>query len=417
MPLVTRVRGALCTLLRKMGPLIVVNIKRIGSASWLDIAAPLGLAMFFAIVLFILPVFARWSAADTFPEKLGWISVPHSTLQGVCPPSTAGYEFPGHCRYVIAAWNSAIADTKRNRMIIWGGGHADYFGNEVYAFDLNSLQMLRLNDPSPINSSGKCVETLSDGTPNSRHTYDSLAYIASADRMFAFGGSLNSCGFFSSATWTLDLQTLQWKNMAPSGDTPSALPGVVADYDPNSRLIFLHDTTAFWQYDYDGNRYRKLATQEPIDYHMSAVIDPKRKIFLILGAAAASGGGLKTISIAPGSNHSMKDWTGPATSTCGPLLTASYPGVAYDPVLDRVVGWPNFGDAVYLLNPDTKSCTTETFSGGPPDSDHQGSAHTSNGTYGRFRYFPERGVFVLVNEATTNTYILRLSAAGSELAR
>jgi hypothetical protein len=257
-------------------------------------------------------------------------------------------------------------------MVIWGGGHADYFGNEVYAFDLNSLQMLRLNDPSPINNSGKCVETLSDGGPNSRHTYDSLAYLGSADRMFAFGGSLNSCGFFSNATWTLDLQTLQWKNMAPPGDTPSALPGVVAEYDPNSRLVFLHDTVGFWQYDYDSNRYRKLAANEAIDYHMSATIDPKRKTFLIFGAGGnGSGGGLKAISIAPGSDHSMKDWTGSAAST------------------------------------------TPTFSGGPPDSTHQGSAHTSNGTYGRFRYFPERGVFVLVNEASNNTYFLRLNAADS----
>jgi hypothetical protein len=234
--------------------------------------------------------------------------------------------------------------------------------------------------------------------------------------MFAFGGSLNSCGFFSRATWTLDLQTFQWKNMAPAGDTPAALPGVVVDYDPNSRLVFLQDTTGFWQYDYDNNRYRKLAANEATDYHMSATIDPKRKIFLIFGAVA-SGGGLKAISIAPGSDHSMKDWTGQVASTCGPLVTASYPGVAYDPVLDRVVGWPNFGDVVYLFNPDTKSCTTETFSGGPPDSTHLGSPHTSNGTFGRFRYFPGKDVFVLVNEASHNTYILRLNAADSASAR
>jgi len=392
----------------------MVNTMRKRSDGWLVAAALFGSAMFLAIILFISPVFTPRSSANILPEKPGWTSVPNSTLQRVCPPSTVGYEFPGFCRYVISAWNSAIADTKRSRMVIWGGGHADYFGNEVYAFDLNSLQMLRLNDPSPINNSGKCVETLSDGGPNSRHTYDSLAYLGSADRMFAFGGSLNSCGFFSNATWTLDLQTLQWKNMAPPGDTPSALPGVVAEYDPNSRLVFLHDTVGFWQYDYDSNRYRKLAANEAINYHMSATIDPKRKTFLIFGAGGnGSGGGLKAISIAPGSDHSMKDWTGSAASTCGPLLSASYPGVAYDPVLDRIVGWPNFGDTVYLFNPDTKSCTTQTFSGGPPDSTHQGSAHTSNGTYGRFRYFPERGVFVLVNEASNNTYILRLNAADS----
>ena len=374
-------------------------------------------ALFFvSIVLFNLLAFSPSAPADSLPGEPGWTSVPNSALQSVCPPSTVGYEFPGFCRYVVSAWNSAIADTKRGRLVIWGGGHADYFGNEVYAFDLNSLRMLRLNDPSPINTSGKCVETLSDGAPNSRHTYGSLAYLASVDRLFAFGGSLNSCGFFSNATWTLDLQALKWKKMDPPGDAPSALPGVVADYDANSRLVFLHDTAAFWQYDYDSNRYRKLAASA-INYRMSATIDPKRRIFLVFGAAGSSGGGLKAISIAPGSDHSIKDWSGSAASTCGPLVGASYPGLAYDPMIDRIVGWPNFGDTIYIFNPDTKSCTTQTFSGGPPDSSHQGSTHTTNGTYGRFRYFPEKGVFVVVNEASNNTYILRLDDAGIGSAR
>jgi hypothetical protein len=108
----------------------------------------------------------------------------------------------------------------------------------------------------------------------------------------------------------------------------------------------------------------------------------------------------------------MRDWTSSASNSCGPLLGASYPGLAYDPVLDRIVGWPNFGDSVYLLDPDTKSCTAVTFPGGPPDSSHQGSPHTSNGTFGRLQYFPDNDAFVLVNQANSNTFILRLNSSG-----
>jgi hypothetical protein len=356
----------------------------------------------------LIPALLTGRAPEEPAAKLGWHAVPDSALERVCPPETKEYDFRGNCRYVIAAWNSAVADTKLNRLIIWGGGHADYAGNEIYAFDLTSLQMRRLDDPSPVNSSGKCVEMLSDGKPNSRHTYAGLAYIAHANRMFSFGGSLNQCGFLTNTTWTLDLTTLDWKNMKPEGGTPAASPGAIADYDLNSRTVFLHDTADFWQYDYEKNRYKRAGSNQAINYHMNGVIDPKRKIFLAIGAAGAAGGGLRMISIAPGSNYSIHDWTDAVSSTCGPLLSAAYPGLAYDTALDRVVGWPNYGDTVYLFDPDTKSCTVETFPGGPPDSSHSGSPHTSNGTFGRFSYFPDKDLLVLVNQANGNAYLLRL---------
>jgi hypothetical protein len=66
-------------------------------------------------------------------------------------------------------------------------------------------------------------------------------YISHADRMFVFGGSKSSCGFFSTGTWTLNLGTLEWHLMNPSGTKPQGGPGQVSDYDPNSKLVFLHD--------------------------------------------------------------------------------------------------------------------------------------------------------------------------------
>lgn len=361
--------------------------------------------------LLLVPFHASTSTED-LPSAPGWFSVPESALEKVCPPSSQQYDFRGNCKNVVAAWNSAVADTKLNRLIIWGGGHADYAGNEIYAFNLNSLRMERLNDPSPINSTSKCVETLSDGKPNSRHTYGGLAYIAHANRLFSFGGSLNQCGFFGNATWTLDLATLEWRNMSPVGGTPAAMPGAIADYDPNSHSVFLHDTADFWQYDYDKNRYKKVGGNQAINYHMNGVIDPKRKIFFAIGAAGSAGGGLKAISIEPGSNYILRDWTSSAAPTCGPLLSAAYPGLTYDSVLDRIIGWPNFGDTVYLLDPDKKACTAMTLPGGPPDS-----SHTSNGTFGRLRYFADKDLFVLVNQASTNTFILRLTASTNKQAQ
>jgi hypothetical protein len=367
-----------------------------------------------AFVLFlsgalILPLQMAGNSPDEVPAKPGWYRAQHASLQSVCPGEIKGYDFHSTCRNVVAAWNSAIADTKLDRLIIWGGGHSDYPGNEIYAFDLNSRRMERLDDPSPINTTEKCVETLSDGKPNARHTYAGLAYMVNVNRMFSFGGSLNQCGFMTNTTWTLDLGALEWKDMKPEGGTPAAAPGAIADYDPNSHLVFLHDTKDFWQYDYEKNRYKRAGTSDGLDYHMNGAIDPKRQLFLFAGAAGAAGGGLKALSFAQG-KYSMHDWTRAALPTCGPLLKSIYPGLAYDSKLDRMVGWPNFGDTVYLFDADTKSCTTQTYAGAPPDSLHQGSPKTTNGTFGRFRYFPDKDVFVLVNDATSDAYLLQLAS-------
>jgi len=263
------------------------------------------------------------------------------------------------CRAVVEAWSGGIADTRRNRMIIWGGGHNDYWGNEIYALDLNLLKIQRLNDPGPITNVASCPEAYVNGTPSSRHTYGSLSYIAYADRMFAFGGSKSSCGYFSSSTWTLDLETLKWQQMNSSGTVPKAGPGQVSDYDPNTRLVYLHDyVSGLYAYDFDKDTWR-LVTSDPygIDYHMNAVVDPKRELFFIIGSVSAHNGGIQVFNLKVKGGHERQSWS---VSGCGELLASGSPGLAYDPVQDRIVGWPNWGSTVYLFNPDTRSCLSRT---------------------------------------------------------
>jgi hypothetical protein len=104
--------------------------------------------------------------------SLGWSQIPGTKLQSACPSNSfnsSDYPFSDKCKNVVEAWGGAAADTLRNRLIVWGGGHSDYSGNEVYDLDLNTLTVNRLTDPSlPVASD--CVESLNGTTPNSRHT-------------------------------------------------------------------------------------------------------------------------------------------------------------------------------------------------------------------------------------------------------
>ena len=92
----------------------------------------------------------------------------------------------------INAWSGGIADTLRNRMIIWGGGHQNYSGNEVFSLNLNTNPpaFTLLTEPSFFNPNNQvCPDANADGTPVSRETYDGLVYLPTVDRMFSFAGA------------------------------------------------------------------------------------------------------------------------------------------------------------------------------------------------------------------------------------
>lgn len=341
------------------------------------------------------------AGGQTVPETLGWHEIPGTKLADVCPPNGFGgspYRFSDQCRYVTEAWNSAIFDRQRNRLIVWGGGHGDYLGNELYAIDLTSLRVKRMTDPGlPVTTEG-CHEAVANGSqPNARHTYDGIAYLEHVDRMFVFGGSLSWCGFLGQGTWTFNFANSEWEKRKPSGPTPRGVPGIVTAYDPSTRKVFLHDDANLYSYEFEGDRFRRLAIGNPIDYHMTGVIDPVRRKFVVVGS-----GQVFAYDIGPRSWHTRQTLK---TRGGRVIVDSIYPGLAYDPISDRIVAW-NGGDTVYALNLDTSTWEPTTYAGGP------GKA-LENGTFKRWSYSAPSGFFVLVNSMHSNVWAFRLTQPGS----
>jgi hypothetical protein len=347
----------------------------------------------------------------------GFCELVNTKLRSVCPDPVKYPDIQANegCGGVIDDWSGGAADEKRNRLIIWGGGHRGYFGNEVYALDLASVSMQRLNDPSSIAGIdvNDCTspEAYADGRPSSRHTYDGLAVLPEADKMFALSGAGIPCGYAVQGTWTLSLgaiasspngKAVPWMEMKPSPYPEKASYGVVSDYDPATKTVIVNDTYNLWSYDLGTNRYTLLndsnATSAHIDYHMTGRVDPTRKLFVVVGGTLGSGGGMQVFDIGSSSDHAQQDWT-KQVSGCDALISATSPGFAYDAGRDRFVGWAG-GNVVYLFDPATKKCETRTYTGGPKAQE--------NGTFGRFRYFPALDVFAMVNDANANAYALRL---------
>ncbi len=351
----------------------------------------------------------------------GWNTLPNTMLQNVCPPDFFGgqdYAFYDNCANVIRAWSGGVADTTRNRIIIWGGGHQNYYGNEVYSLNLNDnpQTLTRLNDPSPINTSQICIPTLSDGNPNSRETYSNLVYMQHVDKMFSFQGAL-ACGDGTSAedTWTLDPGTLQWTRMDPVNGflTPATLSASgngrnysVTAYDPNTRTVLLVWLEQMWRYIYETNTYELLNTQDHVPYASTGALDTKRNLFFFMGQEYESTDPHVYVIDVSGNSPYVSQEVTSQVSGCDTLASASYPGLVYDPFLDRIVGWPNTGNTLYLFDPDTMTCTTQSFPNGPPRPPRA----DGSGAFGRFNYFPALGSYALVDDSDENSYTLQMTS-------
>jgi Bacterial Ig-like domain (group 2) len=389
------------------------------------------------------------------PTGIGWHALPSNTVlqaSSACPSNNFvgdPFLFSELCGNVIRSWSGGIADTTGNRLILWGGGATNYYGNEIYSLNLtaNPITLTRLKDPTvPTNfaNSSNCVESIPPGTsdfaPNSRSSYGGMAFLPNADVMYILNGAL-ACLLSqgSTATWTISLNSLSnassWVHEDPTltGPQPGVFPllggssyGNIATYDPSTGLVFVSDGSAIFTYNYQTNAYARITAADSfVTGYLSGAIDPTGKLFVFVGGCSGgtcpTGNGVLIADISDPATTTQQDWTAAtmADPNCAEFLNGGVnpigsgtPGIAFDSVANNFVAWPNQGNSVYILTPDPANqrltCQKQTFANGPPSSAHRGVPNSTNGTFGRFQYFPGLDVFVLVNDWNIPAYVLRL---------
>jgi hypothetical protein len=368
-----------------------------------------------AKIILCLALFCWAQDPATMPGNT-WLEIPNTHLAAVAPsrtdyPNIQGVEGAGA---VIDDWCGGALDTKRNRLVLWGGGHNGYYGNELYAFDIDSLKWIRLTDPTP--NPVLCADANPDGTPNSRHTYGGLTYIAHADRFFGMGGALacpNGGAGGVNKTWLFDFVTLQWQNMSPAGSPPGTCANDYCTYDSATKKVWYIDASAWacgnsnyglYSYDYDNNRWARHNSELFIG---SVTVDTKRHVLLNLGRTSAYSNNYVTAFELDDPALPRQVW-----NTTGVDFTTTNVGpVVYNPVADKYVGWG--GGAVYVLDPVTKVWTSYNPAGGPPSN----VFGVTNGIWGRWQYVPKIDAFITVVSTSGNVYFYKLPAEASGVSR
>ena len=390
-----------------------------------------------------------------------------STTNNVCPPNKfqlpggglPTYNFLDSCSGVINAWSGAAADTKRNRLLIIGGGHAAYNGNEVYSLDLTSLSataatgcttnslsscstnaaapaMTRLTNPSPYSNPDACPQIWTvnpDGSPLSQHTYGSIQYLPKADAVTMWMGATNTCGHMNRNLFLFHLDTLTWENMNPtydqsniaglggpaSGDTIYG-NGVYWTLDPSTE----HESLVGWvgnkymvRYDKVLNRMFLLVPYATysIQQAPTVVADPDRKLMFAVGNDGVAGQGKMFVTDLRSPTYATTEWTSTLTG-CADWLDFANPGAQWDSSIHKIVGYvtkasgtSTSANKIIIFDPATRTCTTHPMSGGGPVAEDD-FLSLNRGMHGRFSYFPALGKYAVVNNFAGDAYTFSLNA-------
>ena len=142
------------------------------------------------------------------PEK-SWCKLTVSLSDVEPSPTPPGVTGP---RSVVDAWSGAAYDQATNCLLVNGGGHNDYAGNEIYAVCLDDVSVNRIWGPTvnaQIPTGGCCYETYSNGDWAAVHTYGGLVVHPGTNKLFRFGGSRWGIdGNPSTYAWEVPLDTL-----------------------------------------------------------------------------------------------------------------------------------------------------------------------------------------------------------------
>lgn len=359
--------------------------------------------MYRLFAVFLLLQSASLLAADHSIDALPpghWYEVRNSRLAAVAPTPVP----PGSngVASVMDAWSGGAYDSKRDRLIVWGGGHGNYSGNEIYVFQLSTFTWKRLTDPSSNVGGDESGGYYPDGRPRSRHSYNFIEYIPPPiDRFCSFGagGTYPTSSVSVPNVDCFDFDTLRWerKSDAPKAGTYTRI-GSLAVYDAASGKVFLQTGLrgTLSSYDPKADTWRLEDEDSFMEHEVTAAVDPERRTMVAIG-----GGRQYVLDL-------KRAWTGfRALDAAGDsaIVKAQNPGLAFDPIGKQFVAWAG-GAEVYVLDPGSahwkKVPARNRVSPGP---------QAEAGTYGRFRYVPSKDLFILVNRVDGNVFFYKLPRA------
>jgi hypothetical protein len=328
-----------------------------------------------------------------------WREIPNTVMRDVFP-SESGHPAWGTIgpRGVIAAWGGAAFDQKRHVLIVTGGGHSDYGGNEVYEFSLDTRRWVRTTEPSKMEKGTRPGEyvVVDSEAPVASHTYDGLVFLPKQDKMFKFGGSFYGNGSpYDYHAYLYDPAGKIWKRGSAA---PTYVLQVNSDFDPVTGHVVIGTGTGLMTYDPAADIWKSYPQLDPSIAAAAGVIDPERRIFV------QSKSSTKEIYFYSLEKMSVRQ----KAPTGGSLDWPNGSGMAYHAPSKRMVLWGG-GRNVWAFNTtDWQVKKLDNPSGDAPFPLRSTGDYKSAGVYGRWQYVADYDVFIAYNHTGDNVWIYKL---------
>lgn len=350
-----------------------------------------------------------------------WATFGSNALNDV-HPATDGWSASSSAK-VMQPWSGGCYDSVNKMFIVWGGGHDNYYGNEVYSFSLPTGVWSRLTNPStyagdPANIANDGINysdasegiMLSDGRPAPEHSYDTLGADPVSGGFFGWGGG-QAHGGSNAYMWKFNTTSPGWTKLIhdnPAGGNAT----LIFKYDPAQDVYWSYgaQTHRIWEMVRSNtNTFTQFNTSADIaaDFNQSGVIDPVHKRAYAIGNGIC---GYYSVDIVGGT---VGTTTVPSVSGSTTAQADQYPGLAYHTPTGDIVavrgangsGMPATS-TVWRLNTTTHVWTAVTAGGG--SAVPQGDTDPNYaGTFGRFEWLPSYGCFGLVCQITGPFYIYK----------
>lgn len=129
------------------------------------------------------------SLLDATPAG-GWVQASTATFATAWPTGAdLPPPLPSGPRAVAYAWSGVGWDSQRGNLLLFGGGHANYVGNEVYVWHGSDGTWSLGSLPSRVDTSSGLGYVMGNDAPQSSHTYQTNIYVPVNDRFVVFGGA------------------------------------------------------------------------------------------------------------------------------------------------------------------------------------------------------------------------------------
>lgn len=290
----------------------------------------------------------------------------------------------------IFDYSGATLDRQRGQIVVWGGGHNDYFGNQLLIFDIATLTWRLETTPTSL-----CLFSdppdykFTNGDPVARHTYDHIGVIDHLGFFFSFSGATSDGPPFNGGDsygdlWTYDLVGGGWTDHTPfqTGDWDPwnlASPGASGEYDPVTQLWFHNTQYGIWSYDFVTRAWTKLNEEGHPGIERVTVLDPVRRRLWSYGGDYGGNANLSYYDI--DSNQFE------IAATTGLPGSVSAAGLAYDSANDHLVVYGgSLSTSVYNFDISESAWAVFPGIGNPPAPQ----------AYGRFLYDPTHNLFFLI---------------------